>query len=371
MTDNEAREIEATLTLSRVPGLSQAQALAMVRHYGTATEALADLGGENMAWALALADDEALQQAAERARHEAAFCADHVTRVLPYASAHYPERLKSNRVKQPPLQLFYCGTGELNRAHVLSVVGTRRITEYGKRMCESLLRELHDLVPDVLVVSGLAYGVDIHAHRAALANGLDTVAVLAHGLDRIYPPLHRDTARQMTLHGGLLSEYFTGTVPDKGLFVCRNRIVAGMAQATLVIESAGKGGSLITAGIASEFDRDVLAVPGRVGDRYSEGCNRLIADNMARLVTSGADIVKVLEWGSEALPAPKTPTAAPQRPPHQAKVLSALTQADSLTLDALAAATGLSVAEMTNVLFDLEVDGLIKRMVGNRFRLKG
>ncbi|EJX04093.1 smf protein DNA processing chain A [gut metagenome] len=227
-------------------------------------------------------------------------------------------------------------------------------------------------MPDVTIVSGLAYGVDIHAHRAALANGLPTYAVLAHGLDRIYPSLHRDTAKEMVSQGGLLTEYFSGTVPDKGNFVRRNRIMAGIAEATLVIESADRGGSLITATIASSYGREVMAVPGRVGDPYSAGCNQLIQRNQASLVTSAADLVKLLNWPTESAKAqPSEPQLFPLYTAEQERVVDVLAGNDGLSMDALALQTGFTVAQLADLLFDLEEMGSVKRMPGNRYRVKG
>lgn len=250
---DESAEALATLTLSALRGLSQSQALSLVAHYGTAVAALADTSPTHSQWAALRADTAALHQAQARAEAEMDFCQQHHIQVIPTTSANYPTRLLEPKVTDRPLQLFYCGTGTLNRRHILSVVGTRHVTEYGKQMCESLLRDLALLIPDVLIISGLAYGIDIHAHRAALESHLPTAAVLAHGLDRIYPRLHRDTASQMTHNGGLITEYFTGTSPDRGRFIQRNRIVAGLSSATLVVESAHHGGSLVTARIARSY----------------------------------------------------------------------------------------------------------------------
>lgn len=219
-------------------------------------------------------------------------------------------------------------------------------------------------------MSGLAYGVDIHAHRAALANGLDTVAVLAHGHDRLYPPYHRDTANEMVSHGGLLTEYPSGTVPDKGNFVRRNRIVAGIAPATLVIESAAKGGSLITASLAASYGREVMAVPGRVTDEYSAGCHKLINENKATLVTSAADIVRIMGWENEADTPLLQPTLFPVYSPEEEKVMDALQKAGDLSIDQLSMATSYPVSKITDLLFDLEDKDAVRKMRGNRYRLK-
>lgn len=371
LTPEENEEIIATLTLSRLRGLSQAQALAVVKYYGSATAALADDAPEEEHWRTLRDDKAALQTARDVALREIEFCENRQTSIIPYTSKDYPRLLRADEVADAPLQLFYCGTGSLNRRHIISVVGTRRITEYGKEMCEILCRELAEKLPDVLIVSGLAYGVDIHAHRAALVNNLDTIAVLAHGVDRIYPAHHRDTAIEMTRHGGLLTEYFTHTVPDKGNFVRRNRIVAGLSRATLVVESANKGGSLITANIAHSYSRDVLAVPGRATDAYSEGCNRLIREQRAVLVTSAADILDALCWESkEKTAAPKEPQLFPTFTPEQEQVLAVLRQADSLSLDQMAARAYMRIAQLTDILFDLEEADAVKRLPGNRYRVK-
>lgn len=373
LTSEQTDEIIATLTLNRLQGLTQSQALALVTRYGSARAVLADDAPTDPAWAMLQQDTPALHAARERALQEYDFCQAHNIRVITVTDVDYPRRLLLRKVEDRPLQLFYCGTGSIDRRHIISVVGTRNITEYGKKMCEKLIKELAELLPDVLIISGLAYGVDIHAHRACLVNNIDTLAVLAHGLDRIYPRMHRETAQQMTLHGGLLTEYFTGSIPDKGRFIRRNRIVAGMSSATIVIESASHGGSLVTARLASEYGRRVLAVPGRATDTCSEGCNNLIRDGKATLITCAADIVRLLGWES-ALPAKKE---GEQRSlfvnltPDQQKVCEVLQQVDDFTLDRLSQETGFTVSELTDLLFDLEDESLVKHLPGNRYCWQG
>lgn len=364
-------EIRASLLLSRMPGLTQSQARALLQYYGTAEAAFADEAPQSELWARVRREISGANSPADRVAAELDFCAAHHIRIIPLSSDEYPRHLSADAVNDPPLNLFYRGTGSLDRRHILSVVGTRHITEYGKDIIENLLADLARLLPDVLIVSGLAYGVDIHAHRASLANGLDTIAVLAHGLDRIYPTLHRDTAQQMTQHGGLLTEYFTHTVPDKGNFVRRNRIVAGMSSATLVIESADKGGALITANLASGYGREVMAFPGRITDPYSAGCNRLISENKASLVTSAADILALLQWQARPADAPKFRQIElfPMLTPEQQTVVDALAGVDNLSVDRLSLLTRYSVSQLTDLLFDLEDLNLVKLMPGNRYRL--
>lgn len=362
-------EILHSLLLSRMPGLTQPQARALLRYYGSAEAAFADSAPASARWAKVRAEAGPLDELRSRLQREMAFCAGHHVRILPFSSDDYPFLLKQDEVKDAPLNLFYRGSADLNRRRVISVVGTRRITDYGKQLCAALCDDLARLAPDVLVVSGLAYGVDIHVHRSALAGGLDTVAVLAHGLDRIYPALHRRTADEMTGQGGLLTEYFTGTVPDKGNFVRRNRIVAGMSYATLVVESADRGGALITAGLAAAAGREVLAFPGRVGDSCSVGCNRLIREKDATLVTSAADVLATLGWHTAAEKAAAEPRLLPVLTAEQQRVADALEQTDGLGLNQLSQRSGVPTAALADLLFDLEDLKVVTRLPGNRFRL--
>lgn len=361
----------STLLLSNLHGLSQAQALALLRHYGTAEAALADEAPESSIWAEVKRDTYALREARERALHEIEYCEQHGVRIIPFSSDEYPRRLKEEEVNDSPLRLFYKGTGTLNRRHTLSVVGTRQITEYGKQICERLFADLSAQLPDLLVISGLAYGVDIHAHRAALDGGLDTIAVLAHGLDMIYPRMHEHTAEEMMLHGGLLTEYGSGTGPERSRFVRRNRIVAGISSATLVIESAASGGALITAEYAWNFNRDVLAVPGRITDPYSAGCNKLIRKHKAEPVASAEDILELLNWTADYQPTYSEPQLFVVYTPEQQKVMDALQGQDGLSVDQLSMQTGMPVSRINDLLFDLEDMKEVKRMPGNRYRLHG
>lgn len=360
----------ASLILSRIQGLTQPQAIALLKYYGTAENALSDKSPAVIQWGRLLANKSCIAEARERAKSEYDFCEQNGIRIIPYSSDEYPFLLKADEVRDAPICLFYKGTGSINRHHVLSVVGTRHITEYGKRFCENFFSELATLLPDTLIISGLAYGVDIHAHRAALANKLDTIAVLAHGHDRIYPQLHRATAEEMTLHGGLLTEYFTGTNPDKGNFVRRNRIVAGISPATLVVESASHGGALITATFAQSYGREVFAVPGRVTDMYSAGCNQFIRENRAALITSANDLINMLGWEKSKNKGKGVELQLfPSFTPEQEKILETLRKVDDLSADRLAALVEMPISHLSDILFDLEDLHAVKRMPGNRFRI--
>lgn len=287
--------------------------------------------------------------------------------------AGYPSRLRD--CADAPLVLFYRGTADLNRRHVINVVGTRHATDYGKELCETFVHELKQLVPDVLVVSGLAYGVDIIAHRAALQNGLDTVGVLAHGLDRIYPYVHRDTAAQMVRQGGgLLTEFPSGTTPDRQNFVKRNRIVACMADATVVVQSARKGGALITAGIAESYGRECFAFPGRVGDTFSEGCNDLIRQRKAVLLQHAEELVKEMNWdkpsAASGVPAPVQRQLFPELSEEELPIVHRLQQhPDGLQVNTLVVECNIPIHKMTGLLFGLEMKGVVRAQAGGMYKL--
>lgn len=288
---------------------------------------------------------------------------------LTLSDERYPSRLRD--CEDAPIVLFFKGNADLNRLRVVSMVGTRRATDYGKCFCTDFLRDLSELCSDVLVVSGLAYGIDVHAHRAALSNGLSTVGVLAHGLDRIYPAVHRKTAVDMLAEGGLLTEFLTDTNPDRHNFVSRNRIVAGMSDAVIVVESAAKGGSLITAELAEGYHRDCFAVPGRATDEYSMGCNQLIRDNKAALINDASDFVKAMNWGHGE---ESRKTAAVQRSlfpeltEEEMRVVKILSR-DDLHINTLVVEANIPVNRMSAILFELEMKGVVKALVGGVYHL--
>ena len=280
----------------------------------------------------------------------------------------YPKRLRE--CPDAPVLFYFKGDTDLNAARVVSVVGTRRASGYGQELTECLLRDLSVRFPDVLVVSGLAYGIDVCAHRNALRYQLPTVGVLAHGLDRIYPAVHRQTAVEMLAHGGLLTDFPSGTNPDRQNFIRRNRIVAGLADATVVVESAEKGGSLITADIAFSYGRDVYTFPGRVTDERSRGCNELIRRNKAGLITCADDLIQALRWDvvsrESALPA-QTQLLFPENE-EGARVLAFLEGRKDAHINELAIELNLPVHQLSSLLFELEMDGKIKSMPGSVYK---
>jgi len=307
-----------------------------------------------------------------RAEAELRFMEEHRIRALTLTSDDYPQRL--TECPDAPIILYYTGNADLNQAKVISIVGTRQITVYGQDLVRRFISELRTFCPQVLIVSGLAYGVDINAHRQALENGYETVGVLAHGLDQIYPYRHRDTAAEMLNHGGLLTEFMSQTNADKPNFVRRNRIVAGMADAVILVESAAKGGGLITAEIAQSYDRSVFAFPGNVGQPFSEGCNNLIRDNGAALISNAQDFVKAMGWMDESLRQRANADGIerslfPELTPEEQQVVNLLQQTNDLQLNIITVKTGIAIGRLTALLFQLEMKGVVRPMAGGMYHL--
>ena len=288
--------------------------------------------------------------------------------LLALTETDYPTWLKS--LPDAPPVLFYKGTASLNAQPMISIVGTRHISEYGKDLCRHIVEQLAERLPQATIVSGLAYGVDIHAHRAALACGLPTIGVLGHGLNHLYPPSHRDTANRMTEQGGLLTEYPCATPVSRENFVQRNRIVAGLSQACIVVESARRGGALITARLAQDYGREVYACPGRLTDLHSEGCNRLIARHGAAIFTSVDDLMDDMGWAPRQ-PRPQQLELFPALTATEEQLRSRLVQTEQCSADELVTATGLKVAEVNAALIQLEMKGLVRLLAGNQYRWTG
>lgn len=313
-----------------------------------------------------------MSDALKLAEAEMMFDEAHGITPMVFGDSSYPTRLRE--CNDAPLVLFYRGTANLNQRRILSIVGTRHCTMYGQDMIRRLVADLKEVCPEVLIVSGLAYGVDINAHRQALQNGYETVGVLAHGLDYLYPNAHRDTARKMLSQGGLVTEFCTHTNADKLNFIRRNRIVAGMADATLLVESAAHGGGLITAGIASGYGRDVFAFPGNVGMEYSEGCNNLIRDNKAMLITGADDIVKAMGWQDDSIIIEARRRGIerqlfPDLTPNEQKIADLLRDSNDLSINEITTKTRLATGEVVSVMFGLEMKGVVKQYAGGVYHI--
>ena len=302
-----------------------------------------------------------------RAEEECQFIIKNKITPLFYLDKNYPKRL--NNCHDAPLLLYFKGCAEFNSEKIVGIVGTRNATEYGKTITEELVTGLG--ASGVVIISGLAYGIDICAHKVAVKHNIPNIGVVGHGLDRIYPSNHRSTAEKMALNGGVLTEFPSGTNPDRENFPARNRIVAGLCDAIVVVESADKGGALITADVAMSYNRDVFAVPGNVNNIYSRGCNAIIRDNKAALVESSADVIRMMRWQEGD---------RPKKSSIQKKLFNDLSE-DELQLVNLLEENGLveadvfswklqlSPGKVASLLLQMELKGLVKALPGKQFQL--
>lgn len=371
MEERNLKRQLSILALTRVRGLGAAAVCAILRtvehpelifeNLDSLDDIIPNAGAELRA---ALSDHEPM----ERAKAEQEFIEEKGIRAICLGDDDYPYRL-SECDDAPPV-IYTLGNANLNAQHIVSVVGTRRATEYGKDLCSSLVSDLARLLPGTLIVSGLAYGIDVCAHRAAIKCGLPTLGVLAHGLDRIYPSSHRSVAKEMLKDGGLLSEYMSKTEPFRSNFLQRNRIVAGLADATVVVESPSHGGSLVTSSIAQSYARDCFAFPGRVNDQFSIGCNELIARNSAALITSAHDLIEAMNWSSAVKGnAPVEQELFPQLSQLEQELLDLLrVHSEGLQINQIVIALDISVSKIMPVLFELEMKNLIRAVAGGKYR---
>ena len=370
------QEIFYTMALTRISNFNFQQALELYRTVGSAQliyehrNDIGDIikdGSPRLKEALKVWDEPM-----KRAEFELKFMQEHQIRAITLNDDDYPQRLRE--CADAPIILYYKGNADLNQSKIISIVGTRQCTQYGIDLIRRFVSDLRRHCSEMLIVSGLAYGVDINAHRQALAQGYPTVAVLAHGLDHIYPYHHRDTAAQMLNHGGLLTEFMTQTNADKPNFVRRNRIVAGLSDAVIVIESKSKGGGLITADIAQSYNRAVFAYPGAVGMSCSEGCNNLIRDNVAALISNADDFVRAMGWQDEtkrreALSDGIERNLFPDLSPEESSIVKQFQQTNDLQLNILSVKTGIPIGHLTALLFQLEMKGVIKPLAGGMYHL--
>ena len=370
------QEVFYSIALTRMTGFNSQMALQLYQKLGggqAVYERRNDVGdvipgcSPRLVEALKNWDD-----ALKRAAVEMEFITKHNIRALTLNDADYPLRLRE--CADAPVILYYKGSADRNQPFVVDIVGTRHCTTYGQDLVHRFVTRLRELCPQVLIFSGLAYGIDICAHRQALSVGYETVGVLAHGLDQIYPNHHRQTAIEMMNHGGLLTEYMSQTEPIANNFRQRNRIVAGCSDVTVVVESAYKGGALITARIAQEYGRDVLAFPGAVGAPYSEGCNSLIRDNKAGLITSADDFVASVGWPTVAQQQKAEANAIerqlfPDLSPEEQTVVAQLQQTNDLQLNVLSVKTNIPIGQLTALLFQMEMKGIVRSLAGGTYHL--
>ena len=364
-----ASELFHQLALTLVPQVGDVQAKILVEHFGAASaifkarketlEKVEGIGSIRAAAVKNFSDYEAVEK-------ELKFIEKYKIQTLFINDKAYPKRLL--HCYDPPTLLFYKGTADLNALRMIAIVGTRSNTEYGKMFTEKLVADLAEW--KVTVVSGLAYGIDAYAHKAALKESLPTIGVVGHGLDTLYPPGHNALAREMIKCGGILSEFFSGTEADKFNFPQRNRIVAGLTDATVVVETLVDGGSMITAKMADAYNRDVFAVPGRTTDTKSSGTNYLIQNNKAILLTSAAEMAQVMGWEEKSKgQSQKQKALFIELTEEEKKIVALLQEKDTTGIDEVNLRSGLSNSAVAAALLNLELNHLVASLPGKQYRL--
>ena len=362
-------DVEHLIALTTVETIGPNRAKSLLAHFGSAQEVfsatLKELTqvphfGECHARKIVQGGDY------NKVKKEITFIQKNEITILSIADDLYPERLK--QISGSPVILYYKGKRDLNAKKIVAIVGTRQPTEYGRGFIEDLLSEFSN-DDDLIIISGLAHGIDHCAHQTAMKNNLATVGVLGHGLDRIYPYAHRKLALEMTASGGLLTEFMTGTKPDRENFPMRNRIIAGMADAVIVVESAQKGGSMITADFANQFNRDVFALPGRTTDERSIGCNMLIKSHRANLIESAKDLRYIMGWDKRKDGRRENQLQLFDFSPEEADVYKAINDGDDpIHIDDLLLRFPEHGQMMSMTLLGLEMRGAIKALPGGMYR---
>ncbi|WP_269226741.1 DNA-processing protein DprA [Flavobacterium eburneipallidum] len=363
MTDQDLFHL---LALQQVEGVGDIVAKKLITHCGNATEVfktkssqLGTIDGIGSVLLQKLKDKTVF----ERAEKELQFIQSNEINTAYFQDENYPERLK--HCIDGPVLLFTSGNIDLKNRKTISIVGTRKITSYGMEFCRKLIEDLAPLDP--VIVSGFAYGVDIFAHQLAIDHNLQTIGVVAHGLNQIYPKDHKKYVSKVEQNGGFMTEFWSSSNPEKENFVRRNRIVAGMSEATIVIESADRGGSLITANIANDYNRDVFAVPGRTTDKYSQGCNNLIKTQKANVLTSAADLIYILNWDIESKAKPVQKQLFVTLENDEQKIYDYLLKNGKELMDIIALRCDFPIYKISGMLLNMELKGVIRPLPGKLF----
>jgi DNA processing protein len=363
MTEQELFQL---LALQQVEGVGDIVAKKLIAHCGNAEEVfktkssqIAAIDGIGSVLLKNLKDKTVF----EKAEQELQFIKSNEINVAYFQDENYPDRLK--HCIDGPVLLFTSGNINLKNKKIISIVGTRQITSYGMEFCRKLIEDLAPLDP--VIISGFAYGVDIFAHQLAMEHDLQTIGVVAHGLNQIYPKNHKKYVAKVEQNGGFMTEFWSSSNPEKENFVRRNRIVAGISEATIVIESADRGGSLITANIANDYNRDVFAVPGRTTDKYSQGCNNLIKTQKANLLTSAADLVYILNWDIENKAKPVQKQLFVTLENDEQKVYDYLLKNGKELMDIIALRCDFPIYKISGMLLNMELKGVIRPLPGKLF----
>jgi len=356
------------IALTLIKGVGPMLSKNLLLHFGSAEAVFSASKKEIMAIegiGVKIAETVLHNNALAKAEEQLAFIRKHHIQVLFYSDANYPKRLRN--CYDAPLLLYYKGTADLNHPRIVSIVGTRNATPYGKLLCKQLAEVLKPY--QVLIVSGLALGIDAAAHKESVHCNIPTIGVLGHGLDRIYPAAHQELARKMAKNGGLLSEFLPGTNPDRENFPKRNRIIAGIADVTIVIEASIKGGALITAELANSYCRDVYAFPGRTTDEFSEGCNFLVKTNRAGLINHPRDLIYYLGWDDEKVVEIPVQPELPLHLTNDEQQIVDILKIDQASIDELALKVNLPQSKLVIVLLTLEMKGILISLPGKIYKL--
>ncbi|MDR6299720.1 DNA-processing protein DprA [Mesonia maritima] len=360
-------ELLALLTLQRVRNLGDISAKKLLRVFGSA-EKIFNAKPEELLAIEGIGkfkiSDLHNPNHKEEAKEELEFITSNNIEVRYFKDSNYPENLK--HCIDAPILLFQRGNIHLENKRLISIVGTRKATNQGLAFCEELIEKLAPLNP--VIISGFAYGVDICAHKAALKNNLQTVGCLAHGLNQIYPKTHAKYQDEVLDYGGFITDFWSDSNFDRKNFLKRNRIIAGLSEATIVIESAEKGGSLVTADIANSYNREVFAVPGRTTDKFSKGCNNLIKSQQAHMLTCAEDLIYLLNWDLESKPTKKAPELFVNLTEEEEKILATLQQGKT-ELDELSHRVEIPTFKLVPLLLNLELNNLIRPLPGKIYEV--
>lgn len=357
------------IALTLIPGIGNINAKKLIAWCGSAEAVFKSSRTELMKipGLVALMSQKVnLKEMLQQAERELSFLEANKIVPLYYYDDAYPSKLR--HCADSPLMLYYKGAPDLWDQRTLAIVGTRQATNYGRRMCEEIIKGFAG--ENILIVSGMAYGIDSCAHANAMQYELPTLGVLAHGLDRIYPDQNRNMARRMIKQGGLITEFLSKTIPDRENFPKRNRIIAGMADAVLVVESATKGGAVITADIAHSYNRDVFAIPGRTSDEFSDGCHLLIRRNVAALIRTADDIRYSMGWESHAGKKKNNSALLKDYPPEEKQILGIIIKKGRASVDDIVLISGLGASKTASVLLKLEFAGVITGLPGKMYELR-
>lgn len=359
------------IALSMIPGVGGILARNLVAYVGSvegvfreSVKSLMKIPGIGEINARRIQQKEIIQ----KAEKEITFIEKNHIELLFYTDKNYPRRLKT--CVDAPLLIYTKGNMNLDEQRVIAIVGTRNATDYGKQVCDALIQQFSERKYPILIVSGLAYGIDIQAHKSALKYNLPTLGIIAHGLDKLYPSLHADIAKNMLRNGGLVTDFPSGTKIDPPNFLRRNRIIAGLADATVIVESAAKGGALVTADIASSYNRDVFAFPGRAGDTYSKGCNQLIRNSGAALIEGIDDLEFFMGWELNSEEKVIQSSLFIDLSPVEKKVVELLKNSGELFIDQISSELGLPMSRVSALLLNLEFKNVLVALPGKMYKLR-